>query len=54
MKRFIAIAAMIFLGVLAFSTNSEAITIKEIKPGEDVFKYIHGLKVLLIRRCTSR
>ncbi|MRR05953.1 MAG: ethanolamine ammonia-lyase [Deltaproteobacteria bacterium] len=44
MKRFILFAAMLFFGVLAFSTNSDAITIKDVKPGEDVFKYITRVK----------
>ena len=44
MKRFIAITAMIALGVFAFSTYSSAITIKEVKPGEDVFQYIQQVK----------
>jgi len=44
MKRFIAITAMIALGVFAFSTYSSAIAIKEVKPGEDVFKYIERVK----------
>ena len=35
---------MLFFGVLAFSTNSDAITIKDVKPGEDVFKYITRVK----------
>jgi ethanolamine ammonia-lyase large subunit len=44
MKRFILFTAMLFFGVLAFSTNSDAITIKDVKPGEDVFKYITRVK----------
>ncbi len=44
MKRFIAITAMIALGVFAFSTYSSAIAIKDVKPGEDVFKYIERVK----------
>jgi ethanolamine ammonia-lyase large subunit len=44
MKRFILFAAMLFFGALAFSTNSDAITIKDVKPGEDVFKYITRVK----------
>ena len=44
MKRFILFTAMLFFGVLAFSTNSGAITIKDVKPGEDVFKYIQRVK----------
>jgi len=44
MKRFILFTAMLFFGVLAFSTDSGAITIKDVKPGEDVFKYIQRVK----------
>jgi len=44
MKRFIAITAMIALGVFAFSTTSSAVAIKDVKPGEDVFKYIERVK----------
>lgn len=44
MKRLILIAAMLFCGVFAFTTNSGAITIKDVKPGEDVFKYIQRVK----------
>jgi ethanolamine ammonia-lyase large subunit len=44
MKRFLLFAAMFFLAVLAFGTNSDAITIKDVKPGEDVFKYITRTK----------
>ena len=44
MKRFIAITSMIALGVFAFSTYSSAIAIKDIKPGENVFKYIERVK----------
>ena len=44
MKRFILFTAMLFFGVLAFSTNSDAIVIKDVKPGEDVFKYIQRVK----------
>jgi ethanolamine ammonia-lyase large subunit len=44
MKRFIAITAMIALGVFAFSTYSSAIAIKDIKPGEDVFQYVQQVK----------
>ncbi|RQW89623.1 MAG: ethanolamine ammonia-lyase [Geobacter sp.] len=40
MKRFILFIAMLCFGVLALSTNSDAVTIKDVKPGEDVFKYI--------------
>lgn len=44
MKRFIVFAALLIVGVLAFSTDSNAITIKDVKPGEDVFKYISRVK----------
>ncbi len=44
MKRLFLVAAMLFCGVLAFTTNSGAITIKDVKPGEDVFKYIQRVK----------
>jgi ethanolamine ammonia-lyase large subunit len=35
---------MIAVGVFAFSTNSGAIAIRDVKPGEDVFKYIQRVK----------
>jgi ethanolamine ammonia-lyase large subunit len=35
---------MLFFGVLAFSANSGAVTIKDVKPGEDVFKYVQRVK----------
>jgi ethanolamine ammonia-lyase large subunit len=44
MKRFLLFTAMLFFGVLAFSANSWAITIKDVKPGEDVFKYVQRVK----------
>jgi ethanolamine ammonia-lyase large subunit len=44
MKRFLLFTAMLFFGVLAFSTTSGAITIKDVKPGEDVFKYVERVK----------
>jgi ethanolamine ammonia-lyase large subunit len=44
MKRFILFIAMLCFGALAFTTNSDAITIKDVKPGEDVFKYITRVK----------
>jgi ethanolamine ammonia-lyase large subunit len=44
MQRIIVITAMLFFGVLAFSSNSGAITIKDVKPGEDVFSYIKRVK----------
>jgi len=40
MKRFILFIALLCFGVLAFSTNSDAVTIKNVRPGEDVFSYI--------------
>jgi len=44
MKRFFLITAIIALGVFAFSTYSSAVAIKDVKPGEDVFKYIERVK----------
>ncbi len=44
MKRIIAITAMIALGVFALSTYCSAVAIKDVKPGEDVFKYIERVK----------
>ncbi|HTP63792.1 MAG TPA: ethanolamine ammonia-lyase [Geobacteraceae bacterium] len=44
MKRLYLIAAVLFCGVLAFTTNSGAITIRDVKSGEDVFKYIQRVK----------
>jgi ethanolamine ammonia-lyase large subunit len=44
MKRIIAITAMIALAVFALSTYCSAIAIKDVKPGEDVFKYIERVK----------
>jgi ethanolamine ammonia-lyase large subunit len=44
MKRIILMTVMIAFGFFAFSANSGAITIKEVKPGEDVFKYIKRVK----------
>jgi len=44
MKRFILMTVMIAFGFFAFGTNSGAVTIKEVKPGEDVFKYIKRVK----------
>jgi ethanolamine ammonia-lyase large subunit len=44
MKRSILITLMLVFGLFAFSTSSGAITIKDVKPGEDVFKYIQRVK----------
>ena len=44
MKRFILIAALLCFGLLGFSTHSGAVTIKNVKPGEDVFQYIKRVK----------
>ena len=44
MKQLLLITAMLFFGVLSFSTNSDAITIKDVKPGEDVFSYVKRVK----------
>jgi ethanolamine ammonia-lyase large subunit len=44
MKRFVLITALLCFGLLGFTSNSGAITIKEVKPGEDVFKYIERIK----------
>jgi len=44
MKRFILIAALFCFGLFGFSTYSGAVTIKEVKPGEDVFKYVTRVK----------
>lgn len=44
MKRIMVIAVMLMCGIPVFNTNSYAITIKNIKPGEDVFKYIQRIK----------
>lgn len=44
MKRFLYVTAMLCFGFFAFSTNSGAIAIKSVKPGEDVFKYIQRVK----------
>jgi ethanolamine ammonia-lyase large subunit len=44
MKRSILITAMLLFGFFAFSTTSSAITIKDVKPGEDVFSYIKRVK----------
>jgi len=44
MKRFLLMTVMIVFGVFSFSSISGAITIKGVKPGEDVFKYIQRTK----------
>jgi len=44
MKRTIAITAMIALGFFAFTTYCSAVAIKDVKPGEDVFKYVERVK----------
>lgn len=44
MKRIMLLAAMLCFGFLAFSTVSGAVAIKDVKPGEDVFKYIQRVK----------
>jgi ethanolamine ammonia-lyase large subunit len=44
MKKNFAITAMIALGVFALSTYCSAVAIKDVKPGEDVFKYIERVK----------
>jgi ethanolamine ammonia-lyase large subunit len=44
MKRFILIAALFCFGLFGFSTYSGAVTIKDVKPGEDVFKYVTRVK----------
>jgi ethanolamine ammonia-lyase large subunit len=44
MKRIVAITTMIALGVFALSTYCSAVAIKDVKPGEDVFKYIERVK----------
>jgi ethanolamine ammonia-lyase large subunit len=44
MKRSILFAVMLLIGLFAFTTDSGAITIKDVKPGEDVFKYIQRVK----------
>ncbi len=44
MKHFLLMTAMLVLCVFSFGTASYAITIKSVKPGEDVFKYIQRTK----------
>jgi len=44
MKRIMVIAVMLMCGMLAFNVNSYAITIKNVKSGEDVFKYVQRTK----------
>jgi ethanolamine ammonia-lyase large subunit len=44
MKRFLLIAALLCIGLFGFSTYGGAVTIKDVKPGEDVFSYIKRVK----------
>ena len=44
MKRHITTAALIAIGIFCLSTYCSAITIKEVKPGEDIFQYIQQVK----------
>jgi len=44
MKRLLLIAALLCFGLFGFSTFSGAVTIRDVKPGEDVFKYIQRVK----------
>lgn len=44
MRRFVLIVALLCYGVFAFSATSGAVAIKDVKPGEDVFKYIQRVK----------
>ncbi|HUT84681.1 MAG TPA: ethanolamine ammonia-lyase subunit EutB, partial [Thermodesulfobacteriota bacterium] len=44
MKRILFIVGVVFLGILFASTYCSAIAIKDVKPGEDVFKYIQRVK----------
>jgi ethanolamine ammonia-lyase large subunit len=44
MKRFLVIAAALCFGLLGVSTYCGAVTIKDVKPGEDVFSYITRVK----------
>jgi len=44
MKRFIMIAALFAIGIFCLSTYCSAITIKDVKPGEDIFQYIQQVK----------
>jgi len=44
MKRFVLIVALLCFGLLGFSSFSDAVTIKDVKPGEDVFSYIKRVK----------
>ena len=44
MKRIILMTVMIAFGFFAFSTNSGAVAIKDVKPGEDVFNYVKRVK----------
>ena len=44
MKRNMSIAGLVTIGVFFVSTYCSAITIKDVKPGEDVFQYIQQVK----------
>jgi len=44
MKRSIVITLMLVFGLFAFSASSWAVAIKDVKSGEDVFKYIQRVK----------
>jgi ethanolamine ammonia-lyase large subunit len=44
MKRFFVVAALLVVGLFMFSTNSQAVSIKSVKPNEDVFHYIQRVK----------
>jgi ethanolamine ammonia-lyase large subunit len=44
MKRFIMIAALFAIGIFCLSTYCSAITINDVKPGEDIFQYIQQVK----------
>ena len=44
MKRHITTASLFAIGFLCLSTYCSAITIKDVKPGEDIFQYINQAK----------
>ena len=44
MKRHIRTAALFAIGIFCLSTYCSAITIKDVKPGEDIFQYIQQVK----------
>lgn len=44
MRRIVLITAVLLCGLIAFSTSSGAVTIRDVKPGEDVFSYIKRVK----------